>query len=468
MQTAVPVFYRVCRWILKAATGFYFKRIERFHRERVPRTGPLLFTSNHPNSLTDAFIIGTSVPRKVNFVATVRLFQYRATRWLLTRCGVIAINRVADDPRSMRTVKGTFEACFQVLERGEAVAIFPEGITHDDPQLKEVKTGAARMALELEHRHGGKLGLLIMPVGLTFSAKELYRSDVLANFGQPLCVAGWLDIYAANRHDAIQQLTVEIEHRIETLILHLRELQRARIIQAVKRLYLDRLLVANRVIHEPVTPAARELMLTQAIAGAVDFTYEHHPETVADFAHKLDHFEHCLHRLRLPEDELAHLGSERHLLWKSLAWFGAGLVLLPVAIFGWVHRALPVLVVNRAIRQVQRHTDDTKTRVSTTVLLAGAVSFSVCYCVYIAIVHAIFGFPVSLAYGLSLPVTGLLAHWYWGACRRFIAGLRCASILLRAPSAAKHLLALRNELIAQIESTRWRVPTEALTPQTAH
>ena len=79
----------------------------------------------------------------------------------------------------MRTVADTFEACYRVLEQGEAVGIFPEGITHDDPQLKTVKTGAARMALELEHRHGGKLGLQIVPVGLNLSAKNKYRSEAL-------------------------------------------------------------------------------------------------------------------------------------------------------------------------------------------------------------------------------------------------------------------------------------------------
>src|SRR5215472_979386 len=167
--------YRSMRWLIRLALGFYFRRIERFHLEKVPLTGPVLFASNHPNSLTDAFVIGTSVPRKVNFVATVQLFQIKPVRWLLTRCGVIAINRVKDDPRAMRSVMDTFEACFRVLEQGEAIGVFPEGITHDDPQLKTVKTGAARMALELEQRHVGKLGLQIVPVGLTFSAKERYR-----------------------------------------------------------------------------------------------------------------------------------------------------------------------------------------------------------------------------------------------------------------------------------------------------
>ncbi len=463
-----PLTYRICRWILRAALGVYFRRIERFHRERVPQSGPLLFTSNHPNSLTDAFVIGTSVPRKVNFVGTVQLFSSRPARWLLTRCGVIAINRVKDDPRAMRTVMDTFAACFQVLEKGEAVAIFPEGITHDDPQLKTVKTGAARMALELEHRHAGKLGLQIVPVGLTFSAKETWRSEVLVNFGQPLAVADWLKLYLENRRLCIQQLTEEIEHRIEALILHLRRLERARLIQAVKRLYLDRLLVANRVIHEPIPPAATDLLLTQAIASAVDFTYEHHPEAAAEFAQKLARFEHWLQRFHLADEELAHFPNKRHLLWQCLWWLVLGVVLLPVALYGWIHLALPLVLVARVIQRMARFSPGNKTHISTTAILAGTLSFSLCFGAYVTLIHALFGFPASFWYALSLPITSLVAHWYLAGIHRFTASLRCAYVLFRAPSAAQHLLALRTELIAQIESARWQVPTEALSQQPRH
>src|SRR6267378_2566959 len=211
--------YTFMRWFVGLALGFYFRRIERFHQDRVPKSGPVLFVSNHPNSLTDSFVIGASLPRKVNFVATVQLFRLPPLKWLLTQCGVIPINRVKDDPKAMRTIGATFEACFRVLERGEAIGIFPEGITYDDSQLKEIKSGAARMALELEHRHNGKLGLQVVPVGLTFSAKEIYRSDALVNFGEPILVATFLGGYEERRKESIHRLTAEIEQRIQSLIL---------------------------------------------------------------------------------------------------------------------------------------------------------------------------------------------------------------------------------------------------------
>src|SRR5437899_9787036 len=89
--------YHAIRWIIGLALGFYFRRIERFHAGRVPSVGPVLFTSNHPNSLTDSFVIGAAVQRKVNFVATVQLFRLRPVKWLLMQCVGILIYRVTDD-----------------------------------------------------------------------------------------------------------------------------------------------------------------------------------------------------------------------------------------------------------------------------------------------------------------------------------------------------------------------------------
>src|SRR5437667_12013140 len=234
--------------VLRTLLNVYFRRLELFHAERVPAQGPVLFASNHPGSVTDAFIIGTSVPRPVHFIATVQLFRFRPLAWLLKQCGIIPINRLKDDPRAMRTVVDTFEACFKVLELQGAVGIFPEGITYDDAQLKTVKTGAARMALELEHRHGGKLGLQIVPVGLTYSAKERYRSEALVHFGEPIRIAHFVESYEARRKECIHELNSEIERRLQSIIVHLPKLEQARVEEAMTRLYLERLKLGNRVV----------------------------------------------------------------------------------------------------------------------------------------------------------------------------------------------------------------------------
>src|SRR5438128_1012888 len=285
---------RLVRFLL----GIYFRRIELFHPERVPLRVPVLFASNHPGSITDSFIIGALVPRQVHFVATVQLFRFKPLAWLLKQCGIIPVNRLKDDPRAMRSVMDTFEACFKVLERGGAVGIFPEGMTYNDSQLKTVKTGAARMALELEHRHGGSLGLKIVPVGLTYSAKERYRSEVLVHFGDPVHAANFVGGHPTRRKECINELSAEIERRLQLLIVHLPKLEQARMVEAVKQLYLGRLKLGNLVVKEPLAPRAEELVLTQAIASAVSWASRSLPERLAAFVRELNRYERWRDRLR--------------------------------------------------------------------------------------------------------------------------------------------------------------------------
>lgn len=449
----VPGLYRFMRMLIGLALGLFYRRIERFHPERVPDEGPVLFTSNHPNSLADSFIIGAAVPRKVNFVATVQLFSFKPLKWLLTNCGVIPINRLKDDPRGMRSVADTFEACYRVLENGEAIGIFPEGITHDDPQLKTVKSGAARMALELEHRHGGKLGLRIVPVGLNLPAKAKYRSEVLVNFGEPICAADFLWGYAERKKECINELNARIEQSLQALILHIPELEHVRVVEAVKRLYLERLLVGSRVISEPASSRAEELRLTQNIAASVEYIYRTQPKKAEAFVQKLNWYETGLKRLELSEESLERQPQKRKLAWLSLYWAVFAVLLAPIALYGWLHRLLPFLIVRWSVKRfanVQKH----KAQTATTVIISGLVSFGFFYTIYISIFLKFFNWHAAVWYGLSLPVSGILAHYYVRKLRRLGTGLRDTFVLLRAPMPVKRLLVLRVELIREIEQVQ--------------
>ena len=66
---------------------------------------------------------------------------------------------------------------------------FPEGISHDEPELQPLKTGAARIALGAMERHG-PLPVRIVPVGLTFEEKGVFRSRALLVVGEAIDPSG--------------------------------------------------------------------------------------------------------------------------------------------------------------------------------------------------------------------------------------------------------------------------------------
>ena len=92
----------------------------------------------------------------------------------------------------------------------------------------------------------------------------------------------------------------------------------------VKRLYLDRLLLGHGIIHEPVSPRAEELLVTQRIVAAVERVYRTQPERAAAFAAKLDAYEGWLRRLRISDEHLALFPEKKKLAGQSIGWAIAG------------------------------------------------------------------------------------------------------------------------------------------------
>ncbi|MGC3957436.1 MAG: hypothetical protein QM813_05585 [Verrucomicrobiota bacterium] len=307
------------------------------------------------------------------------------------------------------------------------------------------------MALELEHRHGGKLGLQIVPVGLTFSAKELYRSEALVNFGTPIRAADFLVDYETQRKECIRKLSAEIEASIRALILHIPDLEQARVIAAVKRLHLERLQVGDQVVESSTTPRADELAVTQRISAAVQRVYREQPEVARAFAARLNRYETWLARLRISDTELAQFENHGVRLRRNLLKALLGFVLFPLAVYGWIFRLPPVLLITWAVHKFA-NPNIRKAQISTATIVAGVFAFGLFYGLFVGVCHREFGWPTSLWFGLSLPVTGLIAHYYWRSTKTLASAARTSFILLRAPSAAKRLIAMRRSLVAEIEA----------------
>jgi len=185
----------------------------------------------------------------------------------------------------------------------------------------------------------------------------------------------------------------------------------------------------------------------------VEEVYRTEPERAAAFAGKLAVYEHWLARLRIPDEDLAMFPDKRRLVGRSFAWAAMAVLGAPIALFGWLHRLIPFAVVEWAVGGFTEPTKR-KAQTATAALIAGVVAFGVCYTLYVALFHAWFGWPASLWYALSLPLASLVAYYYAREVRRLAVSVRNTIILVRAPVAARRLLALRAQLIAEIEQSR--------------
>jgi 1-acyl-sn-glycerol-3-phosphate acyltransferase len=223
------MLYQLLRATGAIALRWYYADILVQGRERVPAHGPLVVVANHPNALVDALLAGVTVPRRLRLTAKSTLFESPALAVLLRAVGVVPLRRVKDmvrvagpDGVTPERNADAFQLVTAALRTGEAVLVFPEGISHDQPGIAPLKTGAARMALQA--RDAGAAGLRVLAVGLIFERKERPGSRVLVRIGAPLDLDDWL---ATTVEPDAAALTAEIDERLHAVTLNFASEERA-------------------------------------------------------------------------------------------------------------------------------------------------------------------------------------------------------------------------------------------------
>ena len=224
----LPVFSRVSALAVRT---FYRLRVA---GERVPPRGPVLLVANHPNSLMDPAMVAAVARRPVRFLAKAPLFQDPQVGWLIRGAGAIPVYRAADDPTKMGSNEDAFRAAYAALAEGAAVGIFPEGLSHSEPALTPLKTGAARIALGAAERTGRAFP--IIPVGLVFRRKEAFRSGALAVVGEPVA---WDDLAGAGpgAAEAVRELTRRMDAALREVTLNLERWEDAPLVEWAEEIY---------------------------------------------------------------------------------------------------------------------------------------------------------------------------------------------------------------------------------------
>ncbi|WP_280272316.1 lysophospholipid acyltransferase family protein [Nocardia wallacei] len=177
-------------------------RIDIAGQQHLPRSGGAVLAVNHTAYLDfmEVGLVGRESGRNVRYMMKAEL-ERGIVGWLMKHCKAIGVDRSAGAESFARAVAA--------LRDGEIVVVYPEATISRSFELKEFKSGAARMAIEAE--------VPIVPM-VIWGAQRVWTKDMPRRLGRhrfPINIRLGEPIPA---HEPVDDLTAELRSRMRELL----------------------------------------------------------------------------------------------------------------------------------------------------------------------------------------------------------------------------------------------------------
>ena len=197
-----PVF-RTLEIAVSLATRAIGTRITYLGLEHIPERGGAVIAINH-TSYVDWFPAALAAyhrHRRLRFMIKTEMQDVTVVNFLIKHSKTIPVDRGAGG--------SAYAAAVERLQAGEIVGVYPEATISRSFELKEFKTGAARMARDAE--------LPIVPM-IVWGAQRMWTKDHPRNLGRkriPITVAVGTPLYAT---ESIDETGAAMREAMNTLL----------------------------------------------------------------------------------------------------------------------------------------------------------------------------------------------------------------------------------------------------------
>ena len=429
--------------LVRLALRIYFQRIEVAGLEHVPRETPVIFVLNHPNALVDPVFLLCLAPRRISFLAKAPLFRMPVIGYLVKALDSLPVYRRQDEGQDVTKNQETFVAARKLLAGGGTIGICPEGVSHDEPGLRPIKTGAARISLAAVST-GEVSDLKIVPAGLYYTSKTSFRSDALLYFGNPIDVEPvTLEPDGSPPREAVRLLSNRIEKALREVILDAKHEEELHTTARAERIF------SSASSDNSDDSLKDELRLQQRFIKAYPVLQAHQPERLRKLELRMTRFEEELNQAGVDPDELSPPGSTLR-VFKSIAKRSIlFLLMLGPALIGTVAHYPAYKLGGFLATRISRDSDDV---ISTVKIISAMLLFPLTWLIVTVLFYLYFGWIAALLALVLIPFCGYVAIVFFEELDKSVAGVRVLTFFLVRRRFFVRLLAerkaIRNEIIA--------------------
>ncbi|MCI0568076.1 MAG: 1-acyl-sn-glycerol-3-phosphate acyltransferase [Acidobacteria bacterium] len=439
------MFYRIFRAFLILCLRIMYRRIEAPGLARVPPHGGVLLVANHGNALMDPLLLLVLLSRPITFLAKHTLFPMPLVGFFLKRIGGLPVYRRHEAPGESAKNEETLDRCGSTLSAGGIVCLFPEGISHNEPKLQTLRTGAARIYCRAMRRVSA--GLTLLPAGINYESKRAFRSRVLVVFGRPIAAEDVTSLEAARPGEGVAELTRRIEEALRELVPGLDTWGELAFLRDVRALFLGRR-------EESLTEEAVSL---RRFIQAYRYYREKDPDTVAAIRERWEMYRRQLRRFSLRDESVdlseAPVRAARFVLLSAVVILGV----MPLAIAGWVTHYPAYRLCGEVERRANRAADQS----ATFKLIGGILLFPLTYAILAALLAWRGGWKSALVGLALLPLCGWAALRVSEERQRLREGVKALALAFTSRKAVEEIRRQRRGILDSVAQLLRDHPPEA-------
>lgn len=231
------MLYEIIKPLAKIFYRIYYT-IEVKGLKKTPNGKPLILAPNHINGFVDPAITAMLLLQKVRFFARGDVFKGRLAKWLLNDMNVSPMFRLQEGYSELKKNDKTFEECRTLLSDNKTILLFPEAICIQEKRLQPLKKGLSRILFQTEELFDFKKEVLVVPIGLNYSEAKKFRSKLFINFGEPISIKKYEELYKQDKVKAINEFTKMLEQEMTKLIIVIKNKEHDELVEGITELYL--------------------------------------------------------------------------------------------------------------------------------------------------------------------------------------------------------------------------------------
>ncbi len=396
----------LCAYIRAAFVHVFYKKVVFTGVENIPKNTPVLIAPNHQNAVMDAFAVIFSQNYQVVFLARSDVFKNPTIGKILYFLKILPVFRLQDGKEKLELNEVVFQKSVEVLEHGRRVTIFPEAQHIDKRHLRVLKKGIQRVAFEAEAKHDFKLGIQIVPTGIYYSNYFNFRSVMQVNYGEPIKVADFKELYYENEQKAMIALRDEMSVRIKAQMIDIHDLANYDTYETVREICDTPQMKLNGAKRFTQT---EKFKADKLVIAKTEELAKSKPDAFAQVCEKSKLYSEFLKKNKLKDWVLEKNAGIGLLVLKTLYLF----VTFPIFAYGALNNLITYLLPYSITRKLKEP------------LFKGSIRFGLGILLYpfiYLIQFVVFGlisncWLAALAYFVSLPLTG---SWAFSWHRLFV------------------------------------------------